>query len=368
VKVPRRTIERRLSKASIKIGEPAMVAARLGMKPTLLFRASRTGREAVGAESSVWIGKAVIVDLLEKGAATKFARPSPALDSLRGSRGRARRTRTVVSACRPPVHVRLVRSASCSSTGDASAARASSKLALDAGMSQRHLSFVETGRSKPSREMVLLIARALDVPLRERNALLLAAGFAPVFRESALDAPALAQARKAIEFILRQQEPYPAVVMNRRWDVLETNTAAQRLFTALLGERATSAPANVLRMMFAPDALRPHVANWEAVAETLVQRTHREAIGGAPDADTARLLDEVLALPGVPQRWRLPDLESETAPLIPVEFRLGARVLRFFSTVTTLGTPQDITLQELRIECFFPADEQTERRALSPVG
>jgi transcriptional regulator with XRE-family HTH domain len=236
-------------------------------------------------------------------------------------------------------------------------------LALQAGVSQRHLSFIETGRSKPSREMVLLVARALDVPLRERNALLLAAGFAPLFRESDLDAPALAPARKAIDCILRQQEPYPAVAMDRRWDVVTTNGAAAKLFGLLLGDAPRTQPLNVLRLMFDPAALRPHVANWEAVAEALVQRVHREAVGGLPDESTLRLLDEILSYRYVPRSWRLPDFEALAQPFVAIEFRLEGAPLRYFSAVTTLGTPQDVTLQELRIESFFPADEATERHA-----
>lgn len=238
-------------------------------------------------------------------------------------------------------------------------------LALDAGVSPRHLSFVETGRSRPSRDMVLTLARALDVPLRERNTLLGAAGFAPVYRETDLGAPELEPARRALDLILRHQEPYPAVVMNRRWDVLASNEAGARLFSLLLAEAAPAQPANVLRLMFDPAGIRPWVSNWEEVAEALVQRVHRESIGGIPDEPTARLLGEVLRYPGVPARWRNPDLSAPLAPFVPVAFAKGALELRFFSTVTTLGTPQDVTLQELRVECFFPADEATAERAAS---
>src|SRR5262245_58456765 len=156
-------------------------------------------------------------------------------------------------------------------------------LATDAEISPRHLSFIETGRANPSREMVLLLASALDIPLRERNALLLAAGFAPAYTESNMDAPELAAVRGALDAILRQQEPFPAVVMNRTWDILRANQAATRFFGHLLGDGPTPGAGNVLRMMFHPAALRRFVANWEAVAEALVARVHREAVGGVQD-------------------------------------------------------------------------------------
>lgn len=232
-------------------------------------------------------------------------------------------------------------------------------LAGDAEVSPRHVSFVETGRSTPSREMVLLLASALDVPLRERNALLLAAGYAPVYRETSLDAPELAPARHALDLILRHQEPYPAVVMNRHWDLVTSNRPAQRFFEFLLGSAAPPSPPNVVRLVFDPAGLRPHIANWAVVAESLIQRVHREAVGGVADDRTRALLDEVLAYPGVPPRWRAPDPALPLAPLVPLSFHKGALAVRYFSTVTTLGTPQDVTLQELRVECFFPADAET---------
>src|SRR6185436_744354 len=220
-------------------------------------------------------------------------------------------------------------------------------LATEAEVSPRHVCFIETGRARPSREMVLLLASALDVPLRERNLLLLAAGYAPLYRETNLDGPELGAARAALDAILRQQEPFPAVVMNRSWDILTTNEAASRFFGFLLDQAPASGPANVIRMMFDPNGLRPFVVNWEAVAEALIRRVHREAVGGAPDESTVKLLDEVLAFPDVPRRWRRPSLETPLIPVIPVTFRKSSRTFAFFSTLTTLGTAQDVTLQEL---------------------
>jgi hypothetical protein len=156
--------------------------------------------------------------------------------------------------------------------------------------------------------------------------------------------------------------------MNRHWDILQTNEASARFFRFLLGERAATAPTNLLRRMFHPDALRPFVANWEEVAEALIGRVFRESLGGVQDEGTKSLLAEILGYPGVPQKWRDLDPSVPLLPVVPVRFRKGDRRFDFFSTVTTLGTPQDVTVQEIRLECFFPADDETEQmaRRLSP--
>lgn len=244
-------------------------------------------------------------------------------------------------------------------------ARSLSQLALatEAEVSPRHLCFIETGRAAPSRDMVLHLAEALRVPLRERNALLLAAGYAPMFVESSLDDPSLAAVRSAVNAILRQQEPYPAVVMNRRWNIVDSNAAAASFFKRVLGGREAGDIGpdvpNVLRLMFHPDGLRPSVANWEAVGPALIQRVHREAAGGVLDAETRTLLEEVLAYPGVPKSWRSPDPRVTLTPVLPVTFVVDGITFNYFSAVTVLGTALDITLQELRIESFFPCDEAT---------
>jgi len=236
-------------------------------------------------------------------------------------------------------------------------------LATEAEISARHLSFLETGRAQPSREMALLLAGVLDVPLREQNVLLAAAGFAPVYRETALAAPELSQVRRALGFLLTQQEPYPALVVDRHWNLLMQNQGAQRLFQLFL-DRAAAAempgPPNVARLTFYPRGLRPYITNWEALAGPLIQQIHREAVGGIPDEGTRRLLAELLAYPGVPARWRTPDPKAQSIPLLPLALRKDDLALQFFTTIATFGTPQDITLQELRVECFFPADEATE--------
>jgi len=237
-------------------------------------------------------------------------------------------------------------------------------LAAEAAVSLRHLCFIETGRAQPSRTMVIRLADALDVPLRERNALLLAAGFAPVYQESQLDGPVLAAVRDALDAILTQQEPYPAVVLDRDWNIRQTNEAATTLFGLLTAGHSPGppGPANVLRMMLHPDGVRRYVTNWFDVADALVRRVRREAVGGVADERASLLLAEVLAYPGVPQPPGVPD-ENPLLPIVPVRFARDGQALAYFSTVTTLGTAQDITLQELRIECFHPADDATRRAA-----
>jgi transcriptional regulator with XRE-family HTH domain len=238
-------------------------------------------------------------------------------------------------------------------------------LALSADVSSRHLSFVETGRAQPSLELVSRLADALEIPLRERNTLLIAAGYAPRYRETGLAAPELSQARRAIEFILKQQEPYPAFVLSRHWDLLMSNRGSKRIFGFLLG--GPSAQSNIMRQVFDPSALRPRIVNWEEVAVHLIRHLHNEVAAAPSDARARELLNDVLAYPGVPSRWRTRELGVHTAPLLTSVYRRGDVELRFFSTIATFGTPQDVTLEELRIECSFPADDVTDRFCREPA-
>ncbi len=175
-------------------------------------------------------------------------------------------------------------------------------LALEAGTSSRHLSYVETGKARPSRELIARLAETLAMPLREQNALLLAAGYAPHFPERSLETPELAPIRRAIDLILGQQEPYPAFVLNRRWDLLGANRAAVRLTGLLLG-RALPPGGNMIRMFFDPALLRPAVENWEEVAVDLLRHLHDEIAAFPSDRAAKELLEEALAYPGVPARW-----------------------------------------------------------------
>lgn len=228
------------------------------------------------------------------------------------------------------------------------------QLALEAEVSTRHLSCIETGKATPSREMLLLLAGVLDLPLRERNALLSAAGYAPAYRQTPFDAPEMAPVRKAASFLLERHEPYGAVVVDSAWNLLMANSAAGRLFAPLLG--SASPPSNLLELLLAPGPVRTLILNWEEVVQATLHRTRWEAAAQGPEGPAAEILAKVLALPGLPEG--APALEGQL--LLPLVLKLGPERLRFFTTVTTLGTPADVTAQELRIEAWFPADEATE--------
>lgn len=231
-------------------------------------------------------------------------------------------------------------------------------LALATDVSARHLSCVETGKAQPSREMVLRLADALDMPLRECNALLMAAGYAPKFPETSLSTPAMAQVRRAIELMLEQQEPYPAFLLNRHWDILMANRAAARMANFVL-RGATSAHANMIRQIFDPNDLRSAIVNWEDVAGDLIRHLH-DVVSAAPSDLVARnLLEEALSYPGVPRQWQVRDLGTAPSPLLTTIFRAGDQQLSFFSAITTFGTPRDVTIEDLHIEACFPMDEVT---------
>jgi transcriptional regulator with XRE-family HTH domain len=232
-------------------------------------------------------------------------------------------------------------------------------LALEAEISSRHLSYLESGKAQPSREMLTRLADALAIPLRERNALLMAAGYAPVYRESTLSNPEMSLAKQAVEFILKQQEPYPAIVLDRHWDLVLINNGASRLIEFLLG--AQPQERNVVRQIFSHDVLRPYIANWDEVAGDMIRRLHQEIDWVPTDKVLQSLLAEVLSYPGVPEQWRTRELEVSMSPLLTFIFRKNSTDLRFFSTWTTFGAPHDVTLEELRIESSFPADEVTAK-------
>ncbi len=233
-------------------------------------------------------------------------------------------------------------------------------LAGRAGISQRHLSFMELDRASPSRDMVMRLAEALDIPLRQHNALLLAAGFAPVWRETDLAAPELTQIRSALDHILAQQEPFPAVAVDRHWNLLRSNAGAVRLVEFLVGPLTPGAPINLADALVAPDVLRPFLTNWADVVRYFIRSVEADAAAdGTPE--TAALLERLLAYDGVRSAVKAPAPESTAGPVLPMHFRKGDTALQLFTTIATLGTPQDITLQELRIECFFPMDDETAR-------
>ena len=227
-------------------------------------------------------------------------------------------------------------------------------LSIEADISSRHLSFVETGRSQPSRDMVLRLADTLDVPLRERNHLLLAAGYAPVYGEAALDAPQMAAVRQAIRLVLKAHEPFPAVVVDRGWNLVDAN-ATINLLTAGAAPQLLEPPVNVLRLALSPDGLAPRIVNLAEWHAHLLARLRRE-IAVSADERLIELLDELRQCPG-----DKPDVEPPGwgDVVVPLRIRTDLGELRFLSTVATFGTPLDVTVAELSIESFFPANPET---------
>lgn len=232
-------------------------------------------------------------------------------------------------------------------------------ISLDTGISQRQISFIESGRSVPGRATLIGIAQALEIPLRERNLLLLAAGYAPQYSDAAWNSGEMKSIGRALERMLAQHQPYPALVMDRYWNVLLSNDAAPRFFGCFTDLSAHPKPRNLLHLMFDPHSLRPHLANWDALAQGLLQRVHREAVGHVADARTRELVAELLAYPDVQPEWKALEPRGPL-PMIPMSFVRDGAVLNYFSLVTTVGTPQTIAAQEIRVECLYPADEETE--------
>lgn len=240
------------------------------------------------------------------------------------------------------------------------------ELAQHADISTRHLSFVETGRSSPSREMVLRLSERLDIPLRERNALLVAAGYAPMYRQHAFDDPALRPARQAVERVLKGHEPYPALALDRHWNLVAAN-ATVPLLLARAAPALLQAPVNVLRLSLHPQGLAPQIANLVQWREHLFERL-RQQIAATGDVWLTGLLEELQAYPA-PAQGDAPVLDGEHPGLVvPFRFRTPAGVLNFISTTTVFGSPVDVTLQELAVESFFPADTATAEalRAMLP--
>ena len=229
-------------------------------------------------------------------------------------------------------------------------------LAGRAAVSARHLSFVETGRSRPSRELVLHLAEHLDVPLRDRNALLLAAGFAPSFRERSFDDAEMAPVRDALAALLAGQEPFPAMVVDRRWNILDANRPVFDLLTEGVSPHLLEPPLNALRVLMHPDGLAPRVVNFAEYTARLVDRVRREAEAFG-DPGLAELHDELLGYPGVAGSPSPTDTAGEVVTTLVL--RDGEATLRFFSTLATFGTARDVTVEELSIEQFFPADALT---------
>jgi transcriptional regulator with XRE-family HTH domain len=230
-------------------------------------------------------------------------------------------------------------------------------LASEADISTRHLSFVENGRSAPSREMVLRLAERLQVPLRERNALLVSAGYAPMYRERRLDDPALSAARRAVDLILKAHEPFPALAVDRHWNLVAANRMLPHLLQGV-DPSLLQAPANVLRLSLHPDGLASKIVNLAQWRHHIFERLQQQ-IRATADATLVALLDELRAYPVPPSADDEPLPGELLGVVMPLRFRTPAGVLNFISTTTVFGTPVDVTLQELALETFFPADEAT---------
>jgi transcriptional regulator with XRE-family HTH domain len=232
-------------------------------------------------------------------------------------------------------------------------------LATEAGVSARHLSFVETGRAQPSREMLLTLAEHLEIPLREQNALLLAGGYAPVFTETPLDTDEMRPVRHALKTILAGHEPFPAIIVDRQWEMVAANQPAQALLREGVAEELLAPPANALRITLHPEGLAPNILNFGEWSSHLIARLHRQALL-SQDPALAALESELLGYPGVEPSHGV--AEPAEMLFVPLRFRRPSDgvELSMFSTLSTFGTALDITLEELSIESFFPADAATE--------
>lgn len=235
-------------------------------------------------------------------------------------------------------------------------------LALDAGISPKHLSFIETGRARPSRQMVLLLAEQLDIPLRDRNAMLVAAGFAPVFPERPLDAPDLAAARRAVELVLKGHEPFPALAVDRHWNLVAANGAVAPFLAA--DPELLTPPINVLRLSLHPKGLAPKVVNFTEWRTHILDRLRRQ-IDATADAGLEALHAELKAYPAPPAAVGASHGHDYGGVVIPMKLKTEQGVLSFISTITVFGTPLDVTLSELALETFFPADDFTAKALIS---
>ena len=237
------------------------------------------------------------------------------------------------------------------------------RLSAESEISQRHISFLESGRSQPSRDMVLKLGIVLDIPLRERNVMLLAAGFAPAYQERSLSDPELASVKQALDFMLAQQAPYPALVVDRLWNLVMSNVPAAMMMRWLL-DMPEDMPlprdgVNILKLMLDPNGVRKHVRNWEAVCADLLHWIQREAMGDGLGSEAAQLLAELTAFPGIKAATQWANLDARALPFLPMQICKDGVELNLFTSIATMGTPHDVTVHELRIESFFPADERT---------
>lgn len=231
-------------------------------------------------------------------------------------------------------------------------------LALAADVSSRHVSFLETGRSRPSPGMILRLAAALDVPMREQNAMLREEGHASVYDEPRLDALADPAVEHVLDVMLRHHDPYPMMIVDRGYEVLRLNESSRRMLTLATGE--VPEPLNLVRALFDPDGFRPFVPEWETIAGEMIARLHRETLREPHNERLAALLDEIRTQPGLPDAWHYPDFSRGTEGALPLRFQVGTQTLSFVAMMTAFQAPQNITLAEVQIESYYPADAETE--------
>ena len=239
-------------------------------------------------------------------------------------------------------------------------------LACEAEISARHLSFVETGRSTPSREMILHLAEQLEIPVRERNVLLVTAGYAPVFPERTLDDPQLSAARAAIDQMLEGHKPYPAFAIDRRWDIVASNGALMQMYDGVLAE-LMQAPINAMRLSLHPQGLAPKIANLAEWRAHLLARL-RHQIDLTADSELVDLIKELQTYPAPRETPGRGSGSRAPGVIVPFQLRIGESILSFFSTTMVFGTPIDITLSELAVESFFPADGETAALVRAMAG
>lgn len=232
-------------------------------------------------------------------------------------------------------------------------------LAVDAEVSSKHISFLETGRNKPSRSMVLLLSGTLELPLRSRNDLLLSAGFSENYSRTPIHEKEMTSIRNILEMMLAKHEPYPAVVLDWGWNVLMGNDGYNNILESVKSLRADfSTSSNIVELIFDPKGLKPFISNWEEVASFAIQRLHREKMENKNRHEV--LLERLLSYPGTPLHWRSLNFKESSKPIVYVEFKIGEVALKFFTTLSSFGTPIDVTAEEIVIEQYFPADEATK--------
>jgi transcriptional regulator with XRE-family HTH domain len=242
-------------------------------------------------------------------------------------------------------------------------------LAVAADVSARHVSFLETGRAQPGREMVLRLGATLDVPLRDQNEMLRAAGFPPEFGEPSVHGELPAPIARAIDRMIAAHDPFPITLLDRRWDVLRAGDGGMRLLMRFVAEPAAMpARPNAFGLLFDPRLARPFIADWESVAHAMVARLHRESLARASDAELGHLLRSLFEYPGVPEAWRQPDFSAPNDPMLTLRLRRDGLDLAFLTTITAFSAPGNVTLEELRIESYFPLDEATERACARIAG